>query len=68
MDLDISSRVLHKKDEAIILDRSEDNRYFIKYLSKYNRLGNKVTSWVSKSDIKIDIIYYRNLKIDELLK
>jgi hypothetical protein len=54
------------KDEpivVIVIDKSWRNRYYIKYLNVYPNMWD----WVDEGDITLDIEYYRNLKIENIL-
>ena len=64
------------KDEPVVIVGESDNnnslkikfnRYHIKYLNVFTVSGDNVMSWVDESDIVLDIEYYRNLKIENIL-
>jgi len=64
------------KDEPIVIVGESDNnnslkikfnRYRIKYLNVFTVSGDNMMSWVDESDIVLDIEYYRNLKIENIL-
>ena len=64
------------KDEPIVIVGESDNksslkikfnRYHIKYLNVFTVSGDNMMSWVDESDIVLDIEYYRNLKIENIL-
>ena len=64
------------KDEPIVIVGESDNnnslkikfnRYHIKYLNVFTVSGDNMISWVDESDIVLDIEYYRNLKIENIL-
>lgn len=62
---------LNRLEPAIIIEISEEwntLRYLIKYHDKYTINGTKVQTWVDEDDIMIDIEYYRDKKINEILK
>lgn len=72
-------RVEVYKDEPIIVvdvfsgfsggafARSGRKRYHIKYLNVYTVQNTNMMSWVDEDDITLDIEYYRNYKLEELL-
>ena len=64
------------KDEPVVIVGESDNnnslkikfnRYHIKYLNVFTVSGDNMISWVDESDIVLDIEYYRNLKIENIL-
>jgi hypothetical protein len=62
-------RVEAYKDEPIVvIDKSWRNRYHIKYLNVYTVQNTNVLSWVDEDDITLDIEYYRDSKLEKLLK
>lgn len=57
------------KDEPIVLiDIFNNKRYHIEYLNVYTVQNTNMLSWVNEDDITLDIEYYRNLKIENILK
>jgi hypothetical protein len=59
------------KDEPIVIvekNKGPFNRYHIKYLNVYTVSGTNMVNWVDGGDITLDIEYYRNLKIENILK
>jgi len=44
------------------------NRYHIQYLNVYTVQNTNVLSWVDEDDITLDIEYYRDSKLEKLLK
>jgi hypothetical protein len=62
------------KDEPIVVIDIYDNepfdfkRYHIKYLNVYTVQNTNMLSWVHKDDITLDIEYYRDSKLEKLLK
>ena len=60
----------YEDEPAIIIDESTDRTYRLKieYLKVLNVSGSNVRTWVNESDITLDIEYYRNLKIENILK
>ena len=56
------------KDEPIVIDgEAAFNRYHIKYLNVFTVSGTNMVNWVDGGDITLDIEYYRNLKIENIL-
>jgi hypothetical protein len=51
-----------------VIDKSERNRYHIKYLNVYTVQNTNMLSWVDEDDITLDIEYYRDSKLEKLLK
>jgi len=69
-------RDIQYKDESVVIVGESDNnnslkikfnRYHIKYLNVFTVSGDNMMSWVDESDIVLDIEYYRNLKIENIL-
>ena len=69
-------RDIQYKDESVVIVGESDNnnslkikfnRYRIKYLNVFTVSGDNMMSWVDESDIVLDIEYYRNLKIENIL-
>jgi len=58
-----------KEYEATITDKNElnPNRYFITIEKQFNIGGNQVKRWVHIRDIRLDVQYYREQKINEIL-
>lgn len=46
---------------------SQNNRYYVKYIDSYTVVGDNVCSWISGSVVDLDIAYYRDKKINEIL-
>lgn len=59
---------LYKDEPIIVIDKSSRNRYHIKYLNVYTVQNTNMLSWVDKSNITLDIEYYRDIKLEKLLK
>jgi hypothetical protein len=64
----------YKDEPIVVIDKSiqtalknRRNRYHIKYLNVFTVSGDNMMSWVDESDIVLDIEYYRNLKIENIL-
>jgi hypothetical protein len=59
-----------KEYEATITDKHElnSNRYFITLETQLNVQGEQVKRWVDVTDLKLDVKYYREQKINEILK
>jgi hypothetical protein len=64
------------KDEPIVIVGESDNnnslkikfnRYHIKYLNVFTVSEDNMMSWVDESDIVLDIEYYRDKKLKEIL-
>ena len=53
----------YKDEPIVVIDKSWRNRYYIKYLNVYPNIWD----WVDEGDITLDIEYYRNLKIENIL-
>jgi hypothetical protein len=58
---------VYKYEPIVVIDKSWRNRYHIKYLNVYTVQNTNVLSWVDEDDITLDIEYYRNLKIENIL-
>ena len=65
------------KDEPIVVidifvyfaaNKNEKKRYHIEYLNVYTVQNTNMLSWVDEDDITLDIEYYRELKLEKLLK
>jgi len=54
---------VYKDEPIVVIDKSWRNRYYIKYLNVYPNMWD----WVDEGDITLDIEYYRNLKIENIL-
>lgn len=68
----MSARGYHIGSPAVIMDRTSlghigRDRYYIKYLDFKNVSGSNVIIWVDVDEIEIDMSYYRDLKIKEIL-
>jgi hypothetical protein len=57
----------YKDEPIVVIDKSWGNRYHIKYLNVYTVQNTNVLSWVDEDDITLDVEYYRNLKIENIL-
>jgi hypothetical protein len=57
----------YKDEPIVVIDKSWRNRYHIKYLNVYTVQNTNVLSWVDEDDITLDVEYYRNLKIENIL-
>lgn len=44
-----------------------NNRYLILFYDRQSVNGNNIESWEGYEDIKLDITYYRDLKIKQIL-
>jgi hypothetical protein len=55
--------------EAHITDKHElnPNRYFITIEKQFNKQGDQVKRWVDIRDIRLDVQYYRNIKINQII-
>ena len=58
---------VYKDEPIVVIDKSWRNRYHIEYLNVYTVQNTNVLSWVDEDDITLDIEYYRNLKIENIL-
>ena len=59
---------VYKDEPIVVIDKSERNRYHIKYLNVYTVQNTNMLSWVDKDDITLDIEYYRNKKLNKILE
>ena len=57
----------YEDEPIVVIDKSWRNRYHIKYLNVYTVQDTNMLSWVDEDDITLDIEYYRNLKIENIL-
>ena len=57
----------YKYEPIVVIDKSWRNRYHIKYLNVYTVQNTNMLSWVDEDDITLDIEYYRNEKLNEIL-
>jgi hypothetical protein len=57
----------YKDEPIVVIDKSWRNRYHIQYLNVYTVQNTNVLSWVDEDDITLDVEYYRNLKIENIL-
>lgn len=66
---DITSTELKNESCEIVSISYPDigTRYQIKYLDVYNADGTNLTFWVDESDITLDVEYYRDNKLDDIL-
>ena len=58
----------YKDEPIVVIDKSWRNRYHIKYLNVYTVQNTNMLSWVDEDDITLDIEYYRDSKLEKLLK
>ena len=65
---------IHKNEPAIVLKVHENKGFYSRCLIEYqdpNSItvdGRKVQNWVSAKDLRYDIQYLRDRKLEELLK
>jgi hypothetical protein len=66
---------VYKDEPIVVIDKSiqtalknRRNRYHIKYLNVYTVQNTNMLSWVDEDDITLDIEYYRDSKLEKLLK
>jgi len=57
----------YKDEPIVVIDKSWRDRYHIKYLNAYTVQNTNMLSWVDEDDIALDVEYYRNLKIENIL-
>lgn len=60
----------YKFEPMVIIEISEEwntLRYLVEYLGIFNTSGKKMTNWVGEDDIMLDIEFYRDEKIKEIL-
>lgn len=68
--MNIGDRVIYKYYKAIIIGKASTSlpkRIFIKLINISNLEGSEVKTWVCVDELKIDVAYYRNIKINKLL-
>lgn len=53
--------------EVVFVGDINSLRYQIKYLDVYTYQGTNMISWVDESDITLDLEYYRDNKLDDIL-
>ena len=58
---------VYKDEPIVVIDIFENKRYHIEYLNVYTVQNTNMLSWVDEGDITLDIEYYRELKLEELL-
>ncbi len=63
----INNRIIYNNRTGIIIDII-DNRCKIKIFNSINKLNKQVETWVCISDLKLDIKYYRKLKLNRFLE
>jgi len=58
-----------KEYEAFITDKHElnSNRYFITIEKQLNVQGEQVKRWVDGTDLKLDVQFYREQKINKII-
>jgi len=59
---------VYKGEPIVVIDESGRNRYHIKYLNVYTVQNTNMLSWVDEGDLTLDIEYYRDSKLEKLLK
>jgi hypothetical protein len=59
---------VYKDEPIVVIDKSWRNRYHIKYLNVYTVQNTNMLSWIDEGDITLDIEYYRDSKLEKLLK
>jgi hypothetical protein len=59
---------VYKDEPIVVVDIFKNKRYHIKYLNVYTVQNTNMLSWVDKDDITLDIEYYRDSKLEKLLK
>jgi hypothetical protein len=59
---------VYKDEPIVVIDIYDNKRYHIKYLNVYTVQNTNMLSWVDKDDITLDIEYYRDIKLEKLLK
>jgi len=60
-------KVIFNNSQYIITYKSENNRYFITAKNIHNVSGKKVKKWVDGTDLKLDVQFYREQKINEII-
>lgn len=55
------------KDDPIKIIKVNGNRYQLEYLNVYNVQGTNMLFWVDVEDIELDLEYYREQKINNIL-
>ena len=59
---------VYKDEPIVVIDIFENKRYHIEYLNVYTVQNTNMLSWVGEDDITLDIEYYRDIKLEKLLK
>ena len=59
---------VYKDEPIVVIDIYDNKRYHIKYLNVYTVQNTNMLSWVDEGDITLDIEYYRDSKLEKLLK
>ncbi len=59
---------VYKDEPIVVIDIFENKRYHIEYLNVYTVQNTNMLSWVDEDDITLDIEYYRDSKLEKLLK
>ena len=59
---------VYKDEPIVVIDIFENKRYHIEYLNVYTVQNTNMLSWVDKDDVTLDIEYYRDSKLEKLLK
>jgi hypothetical protein len=59
---------VYKDEPIVVIDIYDNKRYHIKYLNVYTVQNTNMLSWVGEDDITLDIEYYRDIKLEKLLK
>jgi hypothetical protein len=59
---------VYKDEPIVVVDIFKNKRYHIKYLNVYTVQNTNMLSWVDEGDITLDIEYYRDSKLEKLLK
>jgi hypothetical protein len=67
-----TSVAFHMNEQAIVLRVHENEGFYSRCLIEYQHSltvdGRKVQNWVSAKDLRYDIQYLRDRKLEELLK
>jgi len=58
---------VYKDEPIVVIDIFENKRYHIEYLNVYTVQNTNMLSWVDEDDITLDVEYYRNEKLNEIL-
>jgi hypothetical protein len=68
----VNNTSVHMNEQAIVLKVHENEGFYSRCLIEYQHSltveGRKVQSWVSAKDLRYDLQYLRDKKLEEILK